>query len=116
MNREGFAIGAVASLTFAAFVAFVEGCDPGESVPTIDCSTAAVPRYSELGEALSYCTRCHGAGRGDAGVALATYDDAVSVADESVDAIADGSMPPRGAMPEAQRQAFYTWAQCGAPE
>lgn len=97
----------------SALLLLLAGCN-GE-VPTIDCSTADVKSYSELGEVVSYCTDCHGESRRDAGISLATYDDAVAAADESQAVIASGSMPP-GGMPAELEDEFFAWAQCGTPE
>lgn len=88
----------------------------GGDVPTIDCASVEVKGYSELGDSLGYCTDCHGSGRAAAGIDLSTYEGAVSGAEASQAAIADGSMPPEGMMPDDLQQAFYAWAQCGTPE
>lgn len=94
-------------------VAFsIGGC--GSEVPTIDCATADVKGFAELGETTSYCIDCHGNGRRDAGISFATYDDAVAAADESQGVIASGSMPP-GGMPTELEDELFTWAQCGTP-
>ena len=90
------------------------GCAGGDP-PEIDCDTATVKGYSELGEAFAYCTRCHGATRADEGIALHTYELAVEHASRSERSIANGSMPPDETMPEALETDFYTWAQCGTP-
>ena len=62
----------------SALALSIAGCN--SEVPTIDCTTADVKGFSELNEVRSYCTDCHGEGRRDAGVSLATYDDAVAAA------------------------------------
>lgn len=106
---------AVASVFGAGVVPSTLGCT-GAEVETIDCATTEVKAYSQIGDALAYCTSCHGAGNGRGGVSLGNYDDAVSVADESMQTIADGSMPPGGSMPDAARLELFAWAQCGTPE
>jgi hypothetical protein len=100
-------------LAFGALVSAV-GCAGGDP-PEIDCDTATVKGYAELGEAFSYCTQCHGATRADEGIALHTYELAVEHASRSERSIANGSMPPDETMPESLETDFYTWAQCGTP-
>ncbi|MBL8743901.1 MAG: hypothetical protein JNK04_22485 [Myxococcales bacterium] len=97
----------------AALTLLLTACN--SDAPTIDCATADVKGYSELTEVMSYCTDCHGESRRDAGISLATYDDAVAAADQSQDVIANGSMPP-GGMPAELEDQFFAWAQCGTPE
>jgi hypothetical protein len=96
-----------------AVALLIAGCNNG--APSIDCATSDVKGFSELTAVTSYCTDCHGTGRRDAGISLATYDDAVAAADRSQDVIASGSMPP-GGMPAELEDEFFVWAQCGTPE
>lgn len=90
-------------------------CD-GSQLPAIDCSTAEVKGYSEIGDAVAYCTGCHGGSNPRAGISLATYDDAATYADEIAEVVSNGEMPPDGNMPQAQQLELVTWAQCGTPE
>jgi mono/diheme cytochrome c family protein len=105
----------VTLLPLAMSLAGLVGCGGGE-VPTVDCATADVKAYSELGDVLAYCTDCHGDRRAEGGIRFDSYDEAVRGADRGAQSIADGSMPPEQNMPEDAQQAFYAWAQCGTPE
>jgi len=95
----------------------------GGSPPEIDCSTAVVPTFDQLG-GLEQCSACHstryeGAARQGAprGIDYDTYDAAKPRKTSTQGVIADGSMPPGGAFPltATQEEQIYTWYQCGRP-
>lgn len=92
------------------------GCTTSSVSTDVDCTTATVPTYAELGSSLAYCTSCHGASRAEKGIRYDTYDAAVSGAQQGADTISDGSMPEDSDMPDAEATAFITWAECGTPE
>lgn len=93
------------------------GCsDVGERAPEIDCATADVKPYAELGPVLANCTQCHSGSSAPEGVRYDNYADAAADALRGAAEIADGEMPPGGGMSEADKQAFYAWARCGTPE
>ena len=88
----------------------------GSSAPTVDCSATPPKGYAQLTDVMAQCTGCHGATGARDGVRFDTYDEAVKNASRGADEIASGSMPPGGGMSDAQKEAFYAWAQCGTPK
>lgn len=95
---------------------FVVSCSGGPAVASVDCATATVPTYAELGNALAYCTSCHGASRHDEGVRYDTYALAKQNAARGADEIASGAMPEGTDMPDELAQQLVTWAACETPE
>lgn len=87
----------------------------------IDCSTAVVPRFTEM-TVWAKCTTCHSSkldenSRSGAtfGIDFDTYKDARANAQPAMDAVADGSMPVGAELTDDERQQLYTWASCDAP-
>lgn len=99
----------------AASILALTGCSSAD-VPTIDCATATVTPYSQLGSVMANCTGCHSGANAPHGHRYDTYADAKKNAEEGQQEIANGSMPPEGTMSDADKEAFYAWAQCGTPE
>ncbi len=104
------------------FLLLASGC-MGGSPPVIDCSTATVPTYDQVG-AFTLCSACHnsrftGAARQGAprGINYDTYEAAAPRTKLTQGVIADGSMPPGNAfaLTAAQEEQVYTWYQCGKP-
>lgn len=94
-------------------IGVLSGCAAEEPV---DCATADIKGYSELTEAMSYCTECHGDRRADSGYRYDTYELAVQGARRGAAEIENGSMPEDADMPEALQLDFRVWATCGTPE
>jgi hypothetical protein len=95
----------------------------GEDLPTVDCSTPAVPTFSMVNVLTVSCATCHastlsGAARFGAPVGLDydTFAAAKANAEEGAAEIFSGSMPPTGGLPEADKQVYYRWALCGTPQ
>jgi uncharacterized membrane protein len=96
----------------------------GTTTPaTSDCSSAAVPTYSEL-TIWPLCTTCHssaltGSARSGAppSVNFDSYSAAAAHAAEAVAEIDAGRMPPAGASQpsSAQVTALTLWTSCGTP-
>ena len=93
------------------------------TVPSVDCTKLAVPRWSEL--AISYCVPCHassvnGAARKNAPPGT-NFDSAASArpfAAGIATRVNAGQMPPPGnpQPTQAQEDALIAWAVCGTPE
>lgn len=109
------------------FVALVTlfgiACAPNEVTPTVDCSTATVPTYSQLA-IWSTCTDCHaktasgGARQGaPSDVNFDTYQAATASAEKAAATVNGGSMPPGNERQPTtdQKTALYAWALCGTP-
>jgi hypothetical protein len=90
--------------------------ETGDDVPTLDCSTADVRPYSELGAVFANCTGCHSGNDAPESVRFDSYADAAANALRGAAEVSEGSMPPGGGMSEADKQALYAWARCGTPE
>lgn len=98
----------------AMLLGILSGCT--EDPTPVDCTTADIKGYSELSEAMSYCTECHGDQRADSGYRYDTYELAVQGAQRGANEIENGSMPEDTDMPEDLQLDFRVWATCGTPE
>jgi hypothetical protein len=94
----------------------MSACSGDDEVPTVDCATADVKPYSQLGDVMGYCTPCHSGANAPEGVRFDTYADAAADAARGAAEIESGEMPQGGGMPESAQQAFIAWALCGKPE
>lgn len=104
-----------ALFTTLAFALTAAACGDAEP-PAVDCATADVKPFSQLGEVMGYCTPCHSGSNPPEGVRFDNYTDAAADAARGAAEIADGEMPQGGGMPESAQQAFIHWALCGKPE
>lgn len=107
---------------FAGSLLLLSAC--GEDLPAVDCNQT-IPKYSEMNNVFAKCTACHattkeGAARAGApsDVNYDTYAAAKAAATDGAAEINERAMPPPdgSGMPEAERQQFFLWAQCGTPE
>lgn len=104
----------VLATTLGAVLAACAADEP--SAPAIDCATADVKPFSELGAVFAHCTGCHSGSDAPEGVRFDNYADAAADALRGASEIADGAMPPGGGLSEDDAQAFLVWARCGTPE
>lgn len=93
----------------------------GDGGPNVDCSTAAVPKFSEM-TAWAKCTNCHSstlapAARGSAptGIDFDTVDTARKWAQAAMNEVYAGSMPLGATMSEDEKTQIYNWASCDTP-
>jgi mono/diheme cytochrome c family protein len=74
--------------------------------------------YANFGQSFmsTHCISCHGAGRAEKGVSLASQALVQSHATAVESTVASGAMPPSGASPTAaERAQLAEWLACGAP-
>jgi uncharacterized membrane protein len=85
------------------------------------CEDAPLVTWNNFGQGFvtEHCQACHASGAGDrngapADVIFDTHEDALSHADRILDrASGDGaSMPPRGGVPDDDKQKLEIWLQC----
>lgn len=100
------------------------GLAGGAAMPIDDDPCAAPGSWTRTGQpfVLTWCTGCHSAGRvgtdrygAPDGVDLDTLADAVAWQDRILARIGDGTMPPGGGPPAAERERLAVWLACGAP-
>lgn len=117
-NKKLTALSVFAALSVAAST--LVAC--GDDLPAVDCTTPAVPKYSELA-IINACTTCHdsqksGAARLEAptDINYDTYEAAKAGAEEGVSEVFGGTMPPGGGeLSEELKTQFYRWGLCGTP-
>ena len=102
-------------------------CDEGgdeEEGPNVECATATVPKFSEMGAAWSKCTACHsatltGAARQAApvGINFDNFADARTHAQKAMSEVYEGEMPLPGQpeLTEGEKTQIYNWASCDTP-
>ncbi len=117
-----FASTHLACLLLTASFALSSAACGEEEIPAVDCATVAVPVFSDVA-AFASCNGCHssavtGADRQGAPVNIDfdTYDSAVANIDKAMEEVAEGAMPPNGALATADADALYAWGQCGKPQ
>ena len=62
------------------------------------------------------CVGCHSGSSAYAGIQLQDYAHAKANASISLSVIKNGSMPPAGALPQAQKDLFQAWVNAGEPQ
>ena len=77
------------------------------------CSTTISYQQKIVPILTKYCTSCHNASFKAANVDLSSYTEMVKHAENSLDAIQDGSMPPSGKLSELLIQDFTCWIKQG---
>jgi hypothetical protein len=109
----------VAALAAVA-AAGLAGC--GEDLPSVDCTTPAVPTFAMVNAFHVSCTTCHsstltGSARFGAPpeVNFDVYESAASHAEEAARRVFSGSMPRQGSLAAADKEVLYRWALCGTP-
>ena len=112
---------ALASAAMAVAFAMI-GC--GSDLPEIDCGAEpTIPTYAEVDIFTATCNGCHastvtGAARfsAPANVNFDTYPAAQSAAEQAVEQVYGGAMPPSGfTATEEQKHELYVWGLCGTP-
>jgi cytochrome c5 len=101
------------------------GDEEEEDVPDVDCD-GAVPAFAQVTAFQRVCTNCHdsslrGAERNGAplGYDFDLHESAADEAEEIVEHVQDGSMPPPSSgltLTANEETAIYRWALCGTPD
>jgi hypothetical protein len=105
---------------------FACGNDDGdEPAPEVDCDDS-VPTFEQVTAFQRVCTNCHdssleGAERNGAprGYDFDLYESAADEAEEIVEHVQDGSMPPPSSglsLTASEETTLYRWALCGTPD
>ena len=96
------------------------GC--GEDLPTVDCTSPAVPTYAMVNAFPVSCSTCHastltGSTRFGAPPAINfdTFAAAMPHAMAAARAVFSGAMPPTGVLPAGDKEVLYRWALCRTP-
>ena len=112
----------LACLLLTASLALSSAACSEEEIPAVDCATVTVPVFSDVA-AFASCNGCHSSAvlEGDrqgapANVNFDTYEAAVANIDKAMEEVAEGAMPPNGALATADADALYAWGQCGKPQ
>ncbi len=95
----------------------------GGSTPPANPSGGTAATFSQINSGILQpsCLQCHGAAGGSGGVNLSSYAGVMAqvsagnpTASALYNAVANGIMPPTGALPQAQIQEIQSWIAAGA--
>ncbi len=112
------------SLALVLFLAIggLAGTGCGEDLPTVDCTTPAVPTYAMVNAFPVSCSTCHastltGSSRFGAppNIDFDSFAAAMPHAMAAARAVFAGDMPPTGVLPAGDKEVLYRWALCGTP-
>ena len=124
----------VVAIWTAGLIGYLALTSPSEKAPEAAPPASAATEASFSGQVLpvfeARCQQCHGAGRAEAGLSLASHASATagssygpvvvpgsSATSRLVEVIVSGDMPPGGRqLTESEIQAISAWIDAGAPD